>query len=103
MAPLHPCSRAQALMAVASAVIVAVVAGCAGNRPQLQKALLADTGAAARSHQAGATYLAACPDLLEVLVDKRPDLSGRRQVGLDGRIRLSAAVQPRVEGKNTEE
>jgi protein involved in polysaccharide export with SLBB domain len=79
-------------------LLLSCLAGCALGQPQCDRALLADRGM--QAHQAGAAeaYLLYCPDVLELAIDAHPELSGRRQVGPDGRIDLGAAGRERVEG-----
>jgi len=44
-------------------------------------------------------YRVGCPDVLEVQIEGRPELSGRRCVGPDGRIDLGGLGRLRVEGQ----
>jgi protein involved in polysaccharide export with SLBB domain len=48
-------------------------------------------------------YQVRCPDRLEVTVEGRPDLSGPREIGLDGRIDLGRLGRLRVEGESPPE
>ena len=74
-------------------------AGCAGDRPHLDQALLTDKGAAVRNEGVADVYTVFCPDVLEIAVDGRPGLSGRRPVIVDGRIDLGYLGRLRVEGR----
>ncbi len=75
-----------------------LLAGCAGQRQQVGRALMTDKGPATQSEGVTERYLVGCPDVLEVSVEGRVELSGRRRVGADGRIDLGPAGRPRVEG-----
>jgi protein involved in polysaccharide export with SLBB domain len=76
-----------------------LLVGCATGGGHVDQALLADRGSAARNEGVAERYTVGCPDVLEVAVPDRPDLSGRRTVGPDGRIDLGALGQVRVEGR----
>ena len=83
--------------------LLLLLAGCAGSehRSELQQCLgegcqhrnaPGDTAAADQ-------YTIACPDVLEIRVEGRPDLSGRVVVRPDGRVRLGNLGEPRLEGE----
>jgi protein involved in polysaccharide export with SLBB domain len=76
-----------------------VLSGCALNQPHLDHALLADRGAGVRNEGVAECYLVHCPDVLAVQVPSRPDLTGPRPVGPDGRIDLAGDNRLRVEGR----
>jgi protein involved in polysaccharide export with SLBB domain len=76
--------------------------GCALGRSNLDQALLTNPGAEARNRYVAECYLVHCPDVLEVAVAGRPDLSGRRVIGPDGRIDLGES-RLRVEGRTLPE
>jgi protein involved in polysaccharide export with SLBB domain len=44
-------------------------------------------------------YAVGCPDVLEIAVAGRPDLTGRRAIGPDGQVDLGRAGSVRVEGR----
>src|SRR5262245_63348378 len=71
-----------------------LASGCAAGRPHLRHALRVD----ARPPDPEARYAVRCPDLLDVQVTNRPDLSGPRPVGADGRIALADGRALRVDG-----
>jgi protein involved in polysaccharide export with SLBB domain len=75
-----------------------LLAGCAAGRSQLEQALLADRDPAAHGTDLAARYAVHCPDVLSVQVAGRPEWSGLRRVGPDGRIALDDAVGVRVDG-----
>jgi protein involved in polysaccharide export with SLBB domain len=75
-----------------------LLAGCAAGRSQLEQALLADRHPAAHGADLAARYAVHCPDVLSVRVAGRPEWSGLRRIGPDGRIALDDAVSLRVDG-----
>ncbi len=60
---------------------------------------MADQFSSQRQEGVAERYLVRCPDVLDLEVAGRPELTGRRPVGLDGRIDLGSYGRPRVEGK----
>jgi protein involved in polysaccharide export with SLBB domain len=76
--------------------------GCALSQANLDKALLANPGAQARNRNVADCYLMHCPDVLEVQVAGRADLSGQRVIGVDGRIDVGVG-RLRVEGRTVPE
>lgn len=80
-------------------VWIGLVAGCAGGPTLHDQALLADKELPAA--QVGPPYTVACPDVLDVTVDGRPDLSGPQEVGPDGCIQFGPVGRVRVEGLTT--
>jgi protein involved in polysaccharide export with SLBB domain len=83
------------------ALVLGLAAGCASARPHVDQALLADKGARAATTGVAAPYAAACPDVLEVVVTRRPDLTGQDPIDPCGCIRLGSAGRLRVEGLPT--
>jgi protein involved in polysaccharide export with SLBB domain len=81
--------------------LLALLAGCAGNRGQIEQALLAHRPPPAHSHQVAALYQARCPDLLQVEIADLPRHTGPHRIGADGRIDLGDAGRPQVEGETT--
>jgi protein involved in polysaccharide export with SLBB domain len=69
------------------------------GRPQVDRALLADGGMASRNEGVAASYAVGCPDVLQLAVDARPDLTGRKEIGPDGCIDLGQSGRLRVEGQ----
>jgi protein involved in polysaccharide export with SLBB domain len=76
-----------------------LLAGCATGRTHFDQALLDEGGTASRNAGVAEGYAVSCPDVLEVAVEGRPDLGGRRPVGPDGRIELGPNLAVRVEGR----
>jgi len=56
-------------------------------------------GPSVRKDDVAEHYAVGCPDVLEVSVSNRPDLSGRFTIGPNGRIELERLGRPRVEGR----
>jgi protein involved in polysaccharide export with SLBB domain len=83
--------------------LLGLLAGCAAPGPPIDRALLADTGMTARRSAAAEAYLVHCPDVLDVLIDARPELSGFREIGPDGQIDLGRIGRVRVEGQTVTE
>jgi polysaccharide export outer membrane protein len=81
-------------------LLLSCLTGCALSRPQCDRALLADHGLQAHQADTALAYLAYCPDVLELSVEAHPELSGRRALGLDGRIDLGDVGRLPVEGLN---
>lgn len=79
------------------------LAGCAGERAAVERKLLADKGDPARREGVVEHYVVQCPDVLELRVAFRPDLSRPYPVGADGCIDLGDYGRLRVEGKTTPE
>jgi protein involved in polysaccharide export with SLBB domain len=65
----------------------------------VDKSLMAERGAAERNEGVAERYRIGCPDVLEVTVVGRPELSGRFRVRPDGRADLGELGKPRVEGR----
>src|SRR5262249_14387724 len=68
------------------------------GRSHVERSLMADRGTTTRNEGVAEHYTVGCPDVLEVRVSNRPDLSGRQTVGPDGRIELAALGRQRGEG-----
>jgi protein involved in polysaccharide export with SLBB domain len=84
------------------AAIVALSAGCAAGRTNLDQALLADRGMAAPAGEAIRLYRVHCPDVLDLTVRGDAASSGRRVVGPDGRIGVGE-LHVRVADQTTDE
>jgi protein involved in polysaccharide export with SLBB domain len=69
------------------------------GRAQVEKDLMAGQGHVDQPEAVAERYLVGSPDVLEVKVTGRRELSGLKPVGLDGRIDLGEYGRPRVEGK----
>lgn len=85
------------------ALMLWLPAGCAPWRPALDCAMPADHGLAARRENVAETYTVSCPDVLEVVVAAHSELTGQREIGVDGRIDLGAMGRLRVEGRTVGE
>jgi protein involved in polysaccharide export with SLBB domain len=73
-------------------------AGCALCQSSLDRAIPTDQGLAARRESGAEAYTVGCPDVLELLLDDHPQLSGQREIGPDGRIDIGGGRRLRVEG-----
>jgi protein involved in polysaccharide export with SLBB domain len=74
-----------------------LLAGCAWERPQVEKAVLADRGAAQRNQALSQYYQVGAQDVLEIQVAGRPEIGGTKVVGPDGRIDIGPIGRLRVE------
>jgi protein involved in polysaccharide export with SLBB domain len=79
-------------------LLVVAVAGCAVDQISIEKRLASGTLPHDDVHLAE-SYVVSFPDVLELQVTDRPDLTGRCAIGLDGRIDLGNYPRPRVEGR----
>jgi protein involved in polysaccharide export with SLBB domain len=80
------------------ALCLLAAAGCASSKPNVDRSLMAEGGGARRNEGVHERYLVHCPDVLDITVAGRADLSGQYAVGPDGRLNLGALGAPRVEG-----
>ena len=78
-------------------LVLVLLAGC-GHVPGIDRALLADHDPASHRGDVSARYVVHCPDALSFRIDGRPDWSGDRLVGADGRVWLAPGVSVRVDG-----
>jgi protein involved in polysaccharide export with SLBB domain len=83
--------------------LIVMQAGCTLPFAQLDRALLAHPKTVERMQNTATVYTVAFPDVLAVQISGRPELSGRRRIGADGRINLGACGRLRVEGLPLEE
>jgi protein involved in polysaccharide export with SLBB domain len=77
------------------------LAGCAGSRGELRRALRTDFVSPTPARDLAAGYRVYPSDVLEVRVAGRPECSGLRPVLLNGSIDLAPGLAPRVEGLST--
>lgn len=77
--------------------------GCALQKPHLDQALLAENGATARNEGVVEQYRVSCPDVLELTIELRPELTGKQVIGTDGCIALGPVGRLRVEGRTVAE
>jgi polysaccharide biosynthesis/export protein len=80
-----------------------LLTGCAGDQPLLDRACRCNHASSGPDMSAAGDYLVYCPDILELKVDSRPDFSGRRPIGPDGRIDLGPLGRMRIEGLSVSE
>lgn len=78
-----------------------LLAGCASDRPQVEKAVLADRGAGQRNEALSQYYQVGAQDVLEIQVAGWPELAGTKVVGPDGRIDIGSLGRLRVENRTT--
>jgi protein involved in polysaccharide export with SLBB domain len=79
-------------------LLLGLGAGCASNQAGIERAIMADGSMTARRQTAAEAYAVGCPDVIDVVVDAQPEMSGHKEVGPDGRIGLGDAGRVRVEG-----
>jgi protein involved in polysaccharide export with SLBB domain len=79
------------------------VSGCADAHSHVDRALMAERGTSARNEGVAERYQVECPDVLDIQVAGRPDLSGHFTVDLDGRISYGPAGAVLVDGRTPEE
>jgi protein involved in polysaccharide export with SLBB domain len=89
----------------ALAVLCALLlsAGCASDRINVERALLAGVGDPQRSQGVAEHYLLHCPDAIEVRIAHRPELSQQYAIEATGCINLTDYEPVRVEGKTLAE
>jgi protein involved in polysaccharide export with SLBB domain len=75
----------------------ALLPGCVFDRAAIEQKLQADRDA--RTAEVAQQYRVACPDVLEVRLAQRPELSGLYTVGPAGRINLADYASLRVESR----
>ena len=73
--------------------------GCLADQPSVNRAIGANPHRASSGAETSESYCVCCPDIVEVTVNGRPELSGKRTVGPDGRINLFAGDRVRIEGR----
>ena len=88
---------------VGLALLCAVCVGCTTGRASVEKNLMADRQSAKRAEGVSEHYLVGCPDVIEVQVPHKADLSGQYAIGPDGRIDLGDYGKLRVEGRSLAE
>jgi protein involved in polysaccharide export with SLBB domain len=79
------------------------LAGCQGVQPPVDRNLMADRGLNDRNAGVAERYAVFCPDVLDIVIQSRPDLSGPHPLGVDGRIDLDPLGRPSVEGQTCDE
>ena len=84
-------------------LLCAVLTGCSTDRAGVKHSLGADRFANLKHADAAADYVVAFPDVLDVRIANRPELSGRFAVGLTGRIQMGDYGDLRVDGRTLPE
>src|SRR5260370_22636445 len=79
-------------------LLCAALAGCATDRGSVEKNLMSDRESTRRGAGVAETYQVGCPDVLEVRVPLRSQLSGQYAVGPTRRIHLGDYGSVRPEG-----
>lgn len=79
-------------------LLLCLPAGCALCQSSLDRAIPADQGLAARREHGAEAYTVGCPDVVDVVLDGHPQLSGQRETGPDGRIDVGGGRRLWVEG-----
>ncbi len=87
---------------VLAGLLLLLPTACA-SRPYIDRAVMAERGTAARNEGVAQAYLPGCPDMLEFAVPGRPDLTGQRAIGPDGRVECGPLGRVRVEGLTGDE
>src|SRR5438128_1628576 len=81
------------------AIWLSLGTGCAASRAHIDKAVRADKGTTGRNVGVADTYLVGCPDVVEIQVAGRPDLTGPQGIGPDGCIELGKRGRLHIEGE----
>ncbi len=81
------------------AIALFFLTGCLSAPRHVDKSLMAERGATIRNDGVAEHYLIGCPDILEVTVASRPDLSCRCKVRPDGCVDLGSLGRLRLEGR----
>jgi protein involved in polysaccharide export with SLBB domain len=95
--------EARSLWPLPALLLCAALAGCATDRANVGKNLMADRASALRSEGVAEHYLVGCPDVLEVRIRNRPELSGQVAVAPTGCIALAGYAPLCVEGRTLPE
>jgi polysaccharide export outer membrane protein len=78
--------------------LLILLAGCTCSHAQINRALLAHSDASEQPGNLPQVYTVACPDVLDLRIAGRSQLSGPRVIAADGRIDLGELGRLRVEG-----
>ena len=93
----------RSLAMLGAGILLTFGLGCAGQRPWVDRALMAEPTPQASLNSTAAEYLISCPDLIQIKVSGRPELSNTQEVAGDGRISAIRGERVRVEGLSTTE
>jgi protein involved in polysaccharide export with SLBB domain len=80
-----------------------LLAGCLGERAAVDRALMAEQGTASRNQGVVEHYTLRCPDRVILDIARRPEMSGVRPLGADGRIDMGDMGRLRIEGRTLAE
>lgn len=84
-------------------IFVFQAAGCTSQRPWIDRAIQAQPTNPATLNSTAREYLVCCPDVLEIQVSGRPELSGKQELAGDGKVKAPNGERVRVEGLSTGE
>src|SRR5262245_61480047 len=84
-------------------VLSLLLSGCATHRADVERNLMADRHSSSRGDGVADFYRVGCPEVLEIIVDGRPDVGGRCALELNGTISLAPYGTARVEGRTPKE
>src|SRR4051812_31166281 len=79
------------------------LAGCRSSPGSVEKSLMNDRLNVARAQGVSEKYLASCPDVIELRIAGRDDLSHDYPIGVDGLMELDHYGPVRAEGKSLAE
>jgi protein involved in polysaccharide export with SLBB domain len=93
-------ARSHHYPAIAHVLLIATLlaAGCQAPCPHMDRELMAGRSVLPQPSGSAQDYTLGCPDMLEITVTSRPDLTGRMAIGPDGQIDLGDEGTVRVEG-----
>jgi protein involved in polysaccharide export with SLBB domain len=93
-----------AVLGPALPLLLLQVCGCAKDRASVEKHLMEVRHSAQRQEGVPDSYRVGCPDVLELHVYERPEMSGRYEIGADGKIELGGDYgKVRIEGRTLSE
>jgi protein involved in polysaccharide export with SLBB domain len=98
----HPSGDGRIPVGLLLVLMLGVPIGCSNTKVHLDETLARQKSSANLQALEG-QYRAACPDVLHLETANRPDLTGLRSIGADGRIDLIDGQRLRVEGLTTPE
>jgi protein involved in polysaccharide export with SLBB domain len=84
-------------------VAALLLPGCCSTGAQVDQNLMAYRGIYQPGSGVTESYVVVCPDVLDLVFDNHPELSGLHPIGVDGRLDLEPLGRPRVEGQSTQE
>jgi protein involved in polysaccharide export with SLBB domain len=78
--------------------LLLVLAGCATSRAPIERAFRTPPTQTTQATASAVAYVVNCPDVVALEITTRPELSGRHEIGPDGRIDLPSFGRLRIEG-----